>query len=345
MPREAKEEPKARFAIGDRVRVKAGIRDPSFADMPLGGWAGKVREIDLESVLPNYLVEWDWHTRRCMHPIYRSRCKHVDLDWQRMWLSEDNFEPEQESAAVIEQPADLLLEPLDQDDEEDPVRPVRGLRTGEEWLACASPSSMLTFLQDPMLARLRGKPSERKFRLLAVACCRRVWDRLGYEQNRQRVELAEQYADGQVPEHVVEDAASGRSDGSGGPREAAFWCCDESAFTAARFASSQARSTDEYWNPVDESCKAALVRDLFGNPFHPVTFDPAWRTSTTISLAQTAYKERDLPSGELSTDQLAVLADALEEAGCTSPALLEHLRGSGPHVRGCWAIDFILGFH
>jgi len=345
MPRKVKEEPKARFNIGDRVRVKAGTRDPNFPDMPLGGWSGKVWEIRLESAPPTYLVEWDWYTRRHMHPIYRSRCEQDDLDWERMWLGEADLEPWQDQPAAIEQPMNLPSSPIDLNDPEERARPIRGLRTGEEWQASDDPDPMLTFLRDPMLARLRGKPSERKFRLFAVACCRRVWHLLGHDRNRQRVELAEQYADGEVPEHAVEDAASGGHDGSGGPTEAAFWCCAEDAFDAASFVSVQARSTDEGRSPADKSWKAALVRDLFGNPFHPVTLDPAWRTSTVISLAQAAYQERNLPSGELPTDQLAVLADALEDAGCTNPALLEHLRGPGPHVRGCWPIDFILGFH
>jgi hypothetical protein len=61
------------------------------------------------------------------------------------------------------------------------------------------------------------------------------------------------------------------------------------------------------------------------------------------SLATAAYDERILPSGELDPARLAVLSDALEEAGCDDPDILNHLRSSGPHVRGCWAVDLILG--
>jgi hypothetical protein len=42
-------------------------------------------------------------------------------------------------------------------------------------------------------------------------------------------------------------------------------------------------------------------------------------------------------------DRMPVLADALEDAGCTDAELLAHLRSPGPHVRGCWAIDLLLG--
>jgi hypothetical protein len=82
--------------------------------------------------------------------------------------------------------------------------------------------------------------------------------------------------------------------------------------------------------------QAALLRDIFGNPFRPVTLDPTWLTPTVKALAQAIYEERafaDLP----------VLADALEEAGCNSQEILSHLRGPGAHTRGCWALDLLLG--
>jgi hypothetical protein len=87
----------------------------------------------------------------------------------------------------------------------------------------------------------------------------------------------------------------------------------------------------------------AVLRDIFGNPFRPVSLARSWLTPTVANLAATAYEERALPSGELDRTRLAVLADALEEAGCTDATILDHLRGPGPHVRGCWALDAILG--
>jgi hypothetical protein len=85
-----------------------------------------------------------------------------------------------------------------------------------------------------------------------------------------------------------------------------------------------------------------LVRDIFGNPFRPVTLDPSWLTPTVIGLAQAIYQERELPSGHLDPNRLAVLADALEEAGCTDADILIHCRGPEPHVRGCWVVDALL---
>lgn len=79
-----------------------------------------------------------------------------------------------------------------------------------------------------------------------------------------------------------------------------------------------------------------LVREVFGNPFRPVEVDPAWRTETVLYFAGRAYAGR-------SFDDLPLLADVLENADCDAVELLEHLRGPGPHVLGCWALDLVLG--
>jgi hypothetical protein len=74
--------------------------------------------------------------------------------------------------------------------------------------------------------------------------------------------------------------------------------------------------------------------------------DPSWLTwagGTIPRLARTIYEERDVPSGHLDAARLAVLADALEEAGCDNKEVLEHCREAGPHTRGCWPVDLILG--
>src|SRR5262249_21328309 len=91
----------------------------------------------------------------------------------------------------------------------------------------------------------------------------------------------------------------------------------------------------------------AVLRDVLGNPFHlslPVA--PVLRKGNghmSLHLAQAAYDDRRLPSGNLDPGRLGVFADALEEAGCTDTALLGHLRSPGPHVRGCYALDALLG--
>ncbi len=81
---------------------------------------------------------------------------------------------------------------------------------------------------------------------------------------------------------------------------------------------------------------ATLLRDIFGNPFRPVAFDSSWLTSTVLALATGIYAER-------AFDRLPILADALQDAGCDNDDILTHLRSDGPHVKGCWALDLVLG--
>jgi hypothetical protein len=78
---------------------------------------------------------------------------------------------------------------------------------------------------------------------------------------------------------------------------------------------------------------AHYLRDIF--PFRPVTLSRSWLTVTVLTLAQGIYDER-------AYDRMPILADALEDAGCDSEELLNHCRGAGPHVRGCWAVDLLL---
>jgi hypothetical protein len=95
-----------------------------------------------------------------------------------------------------------------------------------------------------------------------------------------------------------------------------------------------------------EAMQCDLLREMFGNPFHPASLAPAvltWNDATVVRLAQAAYDERQMPEGTLDNGRLLVLADALEEAGCRSEDILDHFRGPGPHVRGCWVVDLLLG--
>ena len=81
--------------------------------------------------------------------------------------------------------------------------------------------------------------------------------------------------------------------------------------------------------------QALLLRDVFRNPFRPLTIDPSWLTSTVTSLATAIYQER-------AFDRLPILANALEDAGCSQQDILSHLRSGGEHVRGCWPLDLLL---
>jgi hypothetical protein len=90
---------------------------------------------------------------------------------------------------------------------------------------------------------------------------------------------------------------------------------------------------------AEQIAQVALLRDIFGNPFRPAPpFTPtvlAWNDGTARGLARAIYDES-------AFDRLPILADALEEAGCTNPDMLAHCRRAGPHVRGCWLVDMIL---
>ena len=74
----------------------------------------------------------------------------------------------------------------------------------------------------------------------------------------------------------------------------------------------------------------------FSDPLHYVFFQPGWLTSTVLALATGIYDDR-------AFDRMPILADALQDAGCDNADILDHCRGSGPHVRGCWVVDMLLG--
>jgi hypothetical protein len=113
------------------------------------------------------------------------------------------------------------------------------------------------------------------------------------------------------------------------PGEVAGLAADSVADTQAPMGSWQAVRSAE------QGAQADLVRDMFGNPFRPTTFNPDWLTSNVVSLARGVYEER-------AVDRFPLLMDALMDAGCASNEVLEHCRGPNTHVRGCWLIDLLL---
>jgi hypothetical protein len=212
--------------------------------------------------------------------------------------------------------------------------------TEGEWLACTDPM--------PMLEQLRGKATDRKLRLFACAC---IWDYLRFmEANALSVErslvIYEHFADGSVTREEWWNTT--------GNNCLFIWKAEANAFQEACSAAETASGVagwhevrDNKFNRTQEEehhkHECRQVRDIFGNTFRNITIDPVWLTSTVTNLAQSAYEERTLPSGELDPARLAVLSDALEETGCDNAYILRHLRGPGPHVRGCWVVDLLLG--
>lgn len=238
--------------------------------------------------------------------------------------------------------------------------------TEAEWRACTDPGRMLTFLGDNL--------SERKRRLFGCACCRTVWELMPDARSRRAVEVAERLADGLATGDEVEAAVAGAEAVESDPRvrlpgdvcwHAAVAASAPSqhgrvspAWVHAAVAAEGRRLSEvdddpellEYWaieiaggygplgwTDTDHRAPlAALLRDVAGDPFRPVAVDPAWLTSTVVGLAEAMYDRRTF-------HDLPVLADALQDAGCDDADILEHCRGDGPHVRGCWVVDLVLG--
>ncbi len=219
--------------------------------------------------------------------------------------------------------------------------------TEAEWLAATDPQPMLEFLW--------GRASERKLRLYRCACCRQYEPELcANPPLRRAVALNENYADGLISQEVLDAARKECSSHHSFWKAVCFAVWPPTAHDPAQI--NRMAGARLAWQSVipwfqgqqldavrtlkaKANGQASLLRDIFGNLFRPVFLDPAWLTwkdSTIRKLAQAVYANR-------AVDRLRVLADALEDAGCSDAGLLGHLRGPGPHVRGCWALDLLLG--
>jgi len=116
-----------RFEPGMKVRVKLGVRDPDFADIPLGGWAGIVKEIERTKGETTYLIAWDRATLKGMHPVYKKRCERDGLELESIWLGDEDLEADDGTHVSIEQPTAIITKPLSEKDQDDRVRMALGL--------------------------------------------------------------------------------------------------------------------------------------------------------------------------------------------------------------------------
>ena len=268
--------------------------------------------------------------------------------------------------------------------------------TAADWDACRDPVAMLALLRgrptgpepvngatsDWRLDPVVGGP-DRRFRLFACGCCRRVWGRLPDDRNRHLVAAVEGFVDGRAAAAelhaaaVASSAAEWLADGSGRRPEPEYWAVKalgrgfykmtpgasallvaaQVAFAAdPGYAADAARAFHgAYYSgmgyflapfrwpePVPPAARAELdaqadlVRCVFGNPLARPGFDPGWRTSAAVGLAAAMYEAREFAIAP-------VLADALQDAGCEDERVLGHLRRPGPHARGCWVVDLVLG--
>jgi hypothetical protein len=169
---------------------------------------------------------------------------------------------------------------------------------------------------------------------------------------RTAIESSERYADGLISEErldllsaAAEEAWEDIITEPEGDESAAA-----SIAHAASYASSPTLSRHVLTEAVDavvdarsdhpgeeRGAQAALLRDIFGNPFRPITFTPQWRTDTAVALARQMYESRDFGA-------MPILADALQDACCDSEEVLSHCRDPKQvHVRGCWVVDLVLG--
>ncbi len=246
--------------------------------------------------------------------------------------------------------------------------------TSAEWLACTDPLSLVN--------AVAGRASDRKLRLLLAACCRRPWYLIQDRRLWEALDLAERFADGLAAEgerlaaargveEAVQDVLHSQSSASrafawigraiglaymqrgdlsvrlssaggryGGGSYTVMQGLDQIANAVAFRRSGEAPGPrlDPFAAPEREG-QCQIVRDVFGDPFRPVPADDSWLTwqdGTVVKVAGAIYHSKTF-------DHLPVLADALEEAGCDTQDLLQHLRSPGPHVRGCWALDLALG--
>jgi hypothetical protein len=229
--------------------------------------------------------------------------------------------------------------------------------TEKEWLTCADPRALIWFL--------RKDASNRRMRLLACAFCRHIWTWLPAEPWYRLVEVAERYADCAADDR---ERLAARREIATQPYDTATVMGSVFHQYAARLVVRSLNKKVELWcdngiGSVELPCwyasehlddwtrmqkwpelkepenrwHACVIRDIFGNPFRSVSVDPAWLTSDAMALAQGIYDER-------AFDRMPILADALQDAGCTNDDVLNHCRDANRvHVRGCWVVDLLLG--
>lgn len=224
-----------------------------------------------------------------------------------------------------------------------------------------------------LIGFFESQVGNRRRRLFACACCRRVWNMLHQRVSAQViVELAEAFADGQASEAELR-AAHEHYDFSDLQAQLVGRVTTQTQLSLLTLHSLAAvqdltspnvsvlqlvlntskRFSDDYipspqhnegtggggsvdYDTTELFIKENLLRDILGNPFRPVTFEPVWRTQNTVGIATKMYDERNF-------DAMPILADALEDSGCDNEEILRHCREPGIHVRGCWVVDLVLG--
>jgi hypothetical protein len=207
--------------------------------------------------------------------------------------------------------------------------------TEAEWAACDEPAPMLDFLRD--------KATARKLRLFACACCRMVREAVRAPVDCKLIDRVEQEV--RAAGHLDIDMAAycyrpfvkihpaqtplTQALVLGLTHQDAWAAAQATAAHVPNFAQDQERGD------VERSL-CQLLRDIFGNPFRPVTFYPDWRADNVLALAIGIYQVG-------AFGLMPILADAFQNAACQDDRILTHCRGPGPHALGCWVVDLVLG--
>jgi hypothetical protein len=208
-----------------------------------------------------------------------------------------------------------------------------------------------------MLTFLLGTASDRKLRLFCVACCRRLWLLFRDDRSRRAIDIAERFADGvanikslrragRTADKVVEAElriAAVHNDEH--PSWIAYFMAQAAWMIADPFSAEDVVSslTDAArlakLQNDEPNAQVALLRNIFGNLFRLTVLEPSWlrwNDLTVPRIAEGIYEDR-------AFERLPILADALLDAGCDNDDIIQHCREPRPHVRGCWAVDRILG--
>jgi len=212
--------------------------------------------------------------------------------------------------------------------------------TEQEWLKIADPMVMIDYL--------RTKSSDRKHLLYGSAECRRKWDWFSDDAvSVQTLDLAEKFADGHVDRAHIESASYALSNRGmttiteflveleGGSPAAAVAAAVISCVANWALDNADREKVEEIIH-IEEALQVQLAHEVFGNPFRRVKLNRKLISSIALSLASSIYDER-------AYDRLPILADALQESGVENEDVLNHLRSIRSHVRGCWALDLVLG--
>jgi hypothetical protein len=132
------------FKVGDAVRVKRGVIDPNYSDIPLGGWAGIITEVEQAEGVITYLIAWSRETLKTIHPVFRKRCDRDGLEFESMSLGDEDIETDDGTPLSIEPPTAIKTPPLSEKDEDDRIRRVLGL-THDDPLPDVSYETLLTY--------------------------------------------------------------------------------------------------------------------------------------------------------------------------------------------------------